>query len=708
MQSLRARSGGLVAVVLVAVAAVASTAADRSDRGVAPERRQAPATLRLVRLAQGTGARAVAELEARGMRIMGHLGGGALLAAFPQGSTPPPPAVATLEAWSAERAVAPILARLDARAAARMTGGVPVLVGLAPGADPAPAGALLNAAGAEVSWTDSTSTLPQLGVRVPAAHLDEVLAALRRLDDLAWADLQPPVRLRNAASAWRCQSGMSGATPIFDHGLYGEGQVIAVMDTGIDIDHCQFEDPVHGLPALNDDVTTTVDPGHRKVLAVDFYWSRDWPVAGPESWDDQGHGSHVAGSVAGDEGANGLYDGYDGMAPAAKLVIQDGGFTTDPCADLPGLGCPVRPLEPVLAQAYAQGARIHSDSWGDEEDVEPFNRYTERTADIDRFIWHHPDFLVLVAGGNAGPGDNTIGSPATGKNVVGVGATVHGDQEPPCVAVFSSRGWTQDGRVKPDVVAPGASVISAASDRAIDTFNCGVRALSGTSMATPTAAGLTALVRQYYVDGYYPAGRPLPGSGFTPSAALLKATLIASAVDLTSLGCTGIEPIPSRDQGWGLIQLDRALTFPGDERGLWVDDEPNGFATDLDPVVTRRLRLSASGPLKAVLVWTDPPSSSAAASNLVNDLDLEVEGPDGTFAGNAFAGGVSVSGGMADRTNNVEVVWLPAAAAGEWTITVAAHRVIQGPQPWALVVTGAVVAPAPAPRRGGIRRVPGG
>ncbi len=63
---------------------------------------------------------------------------------------------------------------------------------------------------------------------------------------------------------------------------------------------------------------------------------------------------------------------------------------------------------------------------------------------------------------------------------------------------------------------------------------------------------------------------------------------------------------------------------------------------------------------------------------------------------------------MADRTNNVEVVWLPAAAAGEWTITVAAHRVIQGPQPWALVVTGAVVAPAPAPRRGGIRRVPGG
>ena len=130
------------------------------------------------------------------------------------------------------------------------------------------------------------------------------------------------------------------------------------MDTGIDVDHCSFWDDGAAFPAVNGRAGVAVDPAQRKVIAVDFHWQADWPNPDPFDWDSDGHGSHVAGSAAGDAGVAGRHDGHDGMAPAAKLVIQDGGYAVDDCADLPGLGCPVRPLEPVLAQAYDQGARL--------------------------------------------------------------------------------------------------------------------------------------------------------------------------------------------------------------------------------------------------------------------------------------------------------------------------------------------------------------
>jgi len=639
-----------------------------------------------------------------GGSVVATLGPGRWLVVGPAAGLGSAMAPAQARAWHSSEAVIPELRNLAERGGDATGPVVGIVVAVAPGSDLRTVGADLVAAGARLEWTrPDAHPLPQLGVRVPTAELAAVIGALDETRDLAWADLQPPIRLRNAASVWRCQSGNAGSTPLFDRGLHGEGQIIGIMDTGLDIDDCRFDDAVNGLPAISGPDGTEVDLGHRKVLAVDFHWLADWPPA-DDSWDDSGHGTHVAGSAAGDSLGNGTFDGVDGMAPAARLVIQDGGFGLDDCADLPGLGCPVKPLGPVFEQAWSQGARIHTDSWGDEENILPFGRYTERTADVDRFMWEHKDTLVLFAAGNAGPGLNTVESPATAKNVVAMGATLHGDQEPTCVAPFSSRGWTRDGRIKPDLVAPGSQVVSAASDGIVPSPSCDDSVKSGTSMASPTAAGLAALVRQYFADGFYPTGWGRERDGFEPTAALVKAVLIASAVDLATLGCV-LEPIPSRDQGWGLIQLDTALAFAGDDRRLLVDDHLNGFVSSDDGPVRLEIDLTEAGPLKIVLVWTDPPSSSLATTNLVNDLDLTVNGAAGAYLGNVMTGGVSQPGGVADRLNNVEVVWLPDADEGLWRVEISPHVISVPAQDFALAVTGEVRR-MEGPRRPSGRRSP--
>jgi subtilisin family serine protease len=644
-----------------------------------------------------------AAIEAVEATVVAHLAPGRWLVAGERHRLGSLAATFGATTWRPSDGIAPELRALAASAKTAYRDELQVVVVLAPGADTETVAGRLAAIGAEIGWLDAAARPgPQVGLRVPGERLAGVLGELERTSALVVAEAQAPVRLRNAAAAGRCQSGTPGVTPVFDRGLHGEGQVIGIMDTGLDVDDCRFDDPA-GLPALNPVIGTEVSAEHRKVLAVDFHWSTDWPPR-PEGWDSHGHGTHVAGSAAGDELANGLHDGVDGMAPAARLVIQDGGALTDDCADLPGLGCPVKPLEPVLAQAWAQGARIHSNSWGDEENLLPFGRYTERTADVDRFVWNHRDTLVVFAAGNAGPADDTVGSPATGKNVLAVGATVHGSVEPPCVALYSSRGPTRDGRIKPDVVAPGTWVVSAATNLVVPGPSCSDAESSGTSMAAPTVAGLAALVRQYFSDGFHPTGTARPEDGFEPSAALVKAVLIASAVDLADAGCAD-RPIPSPDQGWGLVRLDTALAFAGAGLRLLVDDRLRGFVSAADPPLRIGIVVTEPGPLKVVLVWTDAPSTSLATTNLLNDLDLVVSGPGGVFPGNGFASGVSVTGGTADRLNNVEVVWLPDAERGAWTVEVSPHAIPVPSQDFALVVTGAVRLDE-GPRRATGRRTP--
>ena len=526
-----------------------------------------------------------------------------------------------------------------------------------------------------------------------AAHR-EVLA---QLGEVFWIDVEPRRALLNDTTIWVGQSGLSGGqtTPIFNQGIYGEGQTVAVLDTGIDPDMCFFRDTALGLPPTNAcNGGTVANQSQRKVVAVDFLWSNECSggISSTE-WDTQDHGSHVAGTVAGDNFANLLlHDAADGMAPGAKLVIQDGGYSVDNCGDLPGIGCPVVDLNPVFQQAYDQGARIHTNSWGDNENASVQNNYSSGSQDVDEFMWNHKDFLIFFAAGNSGPGSSTVGSPSTNKNGVSVGATLRGTSAD-SMASFSSCGPTLDGRIKPDLTVPGSSIVSANNDGSTTTNNCGTKTSSGTSMATPGAAGLTALIRQYYMDGWYPTGSENSANGFTPSAALLKATLINSAVNMT-----GTTAIPATCQGWGRVLLENALFFTGQARELWVRDDAAGFATGSTAEQTWTFTVGSGEPLKATLAWTDYPSTPAASVNLVNDLDLTVTGPTGAiWRGNVFSSGQSTTGGTADRRNTLEQVLLNAPAAGSYTVSVKAFNVPNGPQPFALVVTGDVASGGSTP-----------
>jgi len=575
----------------------------------------------------------------------------------------------------------------------------PVMVHILPDADlPAVIQAIQDLGAQRIVGVSRDRFFSRVRLLLTPAEIGALRGPLAALRDVFWIELEGRKTLRNDTTIWVGQSGLSGGqtTPIFSQGIFGEGTTVAIIDTGIDADECFFRDTALGLPPTNVcNGGTVVNTAQRKVVAVDFLASTECAggIAGNE-WDTHGHGSHVAGTAAGDNFANLLlHDTADGMAPGAKLVIQDAGFQTDNCADLPGLGCPVVDLKPIFQQAYDQGARLHTNSWGDNENGAVQNNYTAASQDADQFMWDHKDDLIFFAAGNSGPSAGTVGSPSTNKNGVSVGATLHGTSAD-SMASFSSCGPTADGRIKPDVTIPGSSIVSAGNDFNIATNNCGTATMSGTSMASPGATGFTALIRQYYTDGWYPTGSAVSANGFTPSAALLKATLVNSAVSMASSPA-----IPANCQGWGRILLENALFFTGQTRKLWVKDNAAPFATgSTNEDRTYSFAVNAGEPLKVTLAWTDFPSTPAASVNLNNDLDLRVTGPTGTlWLGNVFSGGVSVTGGAADRRNPLEQVLLASPAAGTYTVTARSFNVPNGPQPFALVVTGDAVEGAPPP-----------
>lgn len=671
----------------------------------------------------------LARLAGSGVGIIGSLGGDAFIVERGNAATPPLLsadwfAYTPADALSRELTPAALAARADAEP-------IPVMVHLSPQLGERAVVDALVSRGLPLVGSGPADPGGRIVTLLPPSEAAAAAARLAAIPGVVFVERVHRIGLLNDRSVGTVQSGTQGSapaqTPIWQQGIRGEGQVVGEIDTGLDVDNCWFRDTAVGLPATNTwsaggGYATATNPAHRKVLAVNFLYSCDQFPAGsgcdapadPADWDNQGHGTHVGGNMTADNDATIVgHDAADGIAPAAKIVAQDGGFNGgDACADLPGLGCPLVDLTPVFAQAAAQGVRIHNNSYGDNENAPApgQSNYTSRAADIDRFVWNNREFLFVHAAGNSGGGntDFSVGSPGTNKNGLCVGSTRTGSTSTSDenMSSFSSRGWTGDGRIKPDIMAPGYNV-SSGNNGSVAQTNCGTDSGGGTSYAAPTLAGTAALARQYFTDGFYPSYVRTADDGFAPSAALLRALLVNSAVSMTGLdnNSGAISPIPSNEQGWGRVRLDRALPFGASpSRRLYVDDHRRGLAAgDTTPISWTFTGVDPAEPLKVTLAWTDYPgtpdsppvaptignSASWSAARLVNDLDLTVTSPSSAvLRGNVFSSGVSTSGGSADRRNNLEQVLVASPAAGSWTVTVTPFSIVQGDQELALVVTG--------------------
>ena len=523
-----------------------------------------------------------------------------------------------------------------------------------------------------------------------------------RLDKLAqssavlWIERAPKRKLVDEAAS-KIVGGDDGsiATPTFTQqlGFNGAGVTVCVADTGLD-----------------SGVTSDMHPDLAgRVTGFQFYGTNIF-----DGSDGYGHGTHCAGIVAGNA-ATGETDPDTGQFFGLGVASGASLFVERIFDDNANEASPFPSDETLTHDAVRHGAKIGSNSWGNDVQGEydtDCAQFDELVRDADAGTAGDQPYILEFSAGNAGPGAQTIGSPACAKNVIATGASqnvpgtlamtygLYADG-PDAMSDFSSRGPCADGRIKPDLVAPGSWIASAASRITDETAVAWTVIddlyvyMGGTSMSGPHAAGAAAVFVQYYKSLHTNA---------VPSPALVKAALINSADELDESN-GGPGPIPNNDEGWGRINLENIIITN-------VNTAPRFFQLlDQTVLLTNSQVYSqhifvrgADQPLKITLAYTDVPGFPGALPALVNDLDLEVVAPDGTlYRGNQLGAGESVPNAPTpDKLNNVEGVYLSQPAPGDYLVRVRASKVVQDAvsnspaidQDFALVASGNLARPS--------------
>jgi len=431
------------------------------------------------------------------------------------------------------------------------------------------------------------------------------------------------------------------------------------------------------------------------------------------------HSTHVGGTMI----AAGVSAAAQGMAFAGALRAYD--FNSDTA-------------EMTAEQALANPIRISNHSYGfisgwifnfcgngrwvwfgdpSISTVEDpiFGYYIQDAADWDQLAVDSPEYLMVKSAGNdrgegpsgtvshhhigtgCGPlfadshpvdggatGFDTIGGgPGSAKNDLTVGAVndvIGGYSGPSSVVLASFTGWgpTDDGRIKPDLVANGISLTSP-----IANTDTAYGIASGTSMSTPNTSGSIALLNQHAEN--------LFGTGFAFLSATMKALVLHTADE------AGPAPGPDYMHGWGLLNTATAATVMTEHTGLVNTFHIHEDTLADGDVLELEVESDGTGPLRATLVWTDPAGTpppfvvDPPDLMLVNDLDLRIEGPGGVAApwvldpanpANPATTGDNVR-------DNVEQVVIDAPAAGTYTVRISHKGSLSGgAQDFGLIVTG--------------------
>lgn len=549
-----------------------------------------------------------------------------------------------------------------------------------------------------VDKLDAAALVAAEGRVVRFATADEAaLVSIANLAEVAKVGpYRPPELLVDYARKLISGEPAAGAAP-----WTGAGEVIAIFDSGVDATHPDLADRVKVADAV--------------------------PGARPD--DVFGHGTHVAGIIAGTGASSG--GRLQGIAPGADLVCV--GIRSDEKT----LALPPD-LNVLLTRAVDHGAKVINLSWG----TKIAGDYDLGSLSVDEFVYSHPDVLVVVAAGNDGaapqgsPTFKTVGTPATAKNVLTVGACgsdrvgfemtwgafrqqrfalppvaderVSGDPE--MTAAISSRGPTDYDSFKPEVLAPGTHILAARaarSDPELWWADCAdydgkYAYCGGTSMAAPVVAGAAVLVRQYLREARQVAN---------PSAALVKAILCASARRVSSDRVAGSPTdfgYPDFDQGLGRVDLRGILDPAGDAlNALEFDDVANDSADALEArprqgsgrraLCTYTVNIVAGGDkLRIVLTWTDHPANSVQ-----NNLELDVRLPGQRLLGNgrhlylknAIVDDPDLDGLIFDKRNTVEQVDIDAPPPGQYRLRIVATNTPFPPQGYATCVIGPVDGP---------------
>ncbi len=385
------------------------------------------------------------------------------------------------------------------------------------------------------------------------------------------------------------------------------------------------------------------------------------------------HPTHVAGTIGGDGSTNA---NNRGMAPGVSILgagfevaggLSEGFLYTDP-----------GDLEADYSLAMSLGATISNNSIGANVAQNGYpcawhGDYGITAGTIDNVIrgsLGDPTTAFWAAGNERGNGRcgvsyGTTAPPSNNKNSISIGALNSNDDS---MTSFSTWGPSDDGRIRPVVSAPGCQ---SGSDGGVTSTGDGSDSeyitLCGTSMATPTAAGIGALIVQDFRDKF-----PTWGD---PSNQLMKVILIEGAEDI-------LNPGPDYQSGYGSIRAVDSIDFL--RTGNFREDTIGQEAAS-----TYSIQVSEDDPeFRVTIAWDDPAGAPNVSLALVNDLDLIVLDPNGVrhypWTLNQFSPSAGAIRTQEDHVNNIEQVYVQNPQAGVWQVQVIGNAISDGPQSFAL------------------------